>query len=76
MAKIISFANQKGGVGKSTLCIQTAFYLADKNKKVLVLDMDAQGNTSSRLAPYVETPDGGINVVFDGTKVSELFEAK
>ncbi|EEU7968189.1 ParA family protein, partial [Klebsiella pneumoniae] len=52
MAKVISFANQKGGVGKSTLCIQQAFYLAlQKKKKVLVLDMDGQGNTSSRLAP-------------------------
>lgn len=44
MAKVISFANQKGGVGKSTLCIQQAFYLAlQKKKKVLVLDMDGQG---------------------------------
>nr|BBV27968.1 hypothetical protein [Klebsiella pneumoniae] len=55
MAKVISFANQKGGVGKSTLCIQQAFYLAlQKKKKVLVLDMDGQGNTSSRLAPRRE----------------------
>ncbi|EHF8551404.1 AAA family ATPase, partial [Salmonella enterica] len=32
MAKVISFANQKGGVGKSTLCIQQAFYLALQKK--------------------------------------------
>jgi chromosome partitioning protein len=44
-AKVVSFSNQKGGVGKSTVCIQTAFYLAIKEQaKTLVLDFDAQGN--------------------------------
>ncbi len=69
MAKVISFANQKGGVGKSTLCIQQAFYLAlQKKKKVLVLDMDGQGNTSSRLAPRRELEDGDYEPILTGTK--------
>ena len=37
MAKVISYANQKGGVGKSTLCIQTAFYLSLKRKKKVLV---------------------------------------
>lgn len=69
MTRIIAFANQKGGVGKSTLCIQTAFYLIEQNKKVLVIDFDPQGNTSSRLAPK----DGEGYPVFSGTPTLNLF---
>lgn len=75
MAKVISFANQKGGVGKSTICIQTAFYLAMKlKKKTLVIDMDGQGNTSSRLAPREIQPDGSFEPILSGTKTAELFQ--
>lgn len=50
MGQIIAFANQKGGVGKSTMTVQGAFYYAlRKGKKVLVVDMDAQANTTSTL---------------------------
>lgn len=42
--KVISFANQKGGVGKSTLTVMTANYLANKNYRVLVIDADYQGS--------------------------------
>lgn len=69
MTKIISFANQKGGVGKSTLCIQMAFYLGEQNKKVLVIDFDPQGNTSSRLAPK----DTEGQPIFTGTSTTQLF---
>lgn len=74
MTTVIAFANQKGGVGKSTLCIQMAFYLAEQDKKVLVIDMDGQGNTSSRLAPRIENEDGYHEVTLSGTKTADLFQ--
>ncbi|MBR3680806.1 MAG: ParA family protein [Clostridia bacterium] len=49
MAKVVSFSNQKGGVGKTTSCVNIAAQIAKKDKKVLLLDMDPQGNATSGL---------------------------
>lgn len=49
MAKIIAFSNQKGGVGKTTSCVNFSAYLAAAGRRVLLVDADPQGNATSGL---------------------------
>lgn len=56
ISMILSFINQKGGVGKTTSCINTSAYLASMGYKVLIIDLDSQANASNAL---------GVNVNHD-----------
>lgn len=55
-AKKIIFINQKGGVGKTTTCVNVGAFLASKGNKVLLLDLDAQGNLSSAVSADKSKP--------------------
>ncbi len=68
MAKKIVVANQKGGVGKTTSCVNLAAYVAGKGKRVLLLDLDPQGNSCSGLGVNPNERNEGIYGVFLGSK--------
>lgn len=73
MGKIISFINQKGGVGKTTTCVNMASYMAMMGKKVLLLDMDPQGNASSSMGINKEDKYKTIyDVLIEDTDLSEV----
>lgn len=72
MGKIISFSNQKGGVGKTTTCVNMAAYLATAKRRVLLVDLDPQGNATTGLGFSKSTLKKSVyNVMIDEEEVKD-----
>jgi chromosome partitioning protein len=73
--RILTVANQKGGVGKTTTAVNIAGAMAQAGLRVLVIDMDPQGNASTALSiPHLSGTDGIYDVLIDGVPMEEVVQ--
>ncbi|MDO5435898.1 MAG: AAA family ATPase [Clostridia bacterium] len=74
MAKIIAIANQKGGVGKTTTAVNLSATVADTGKKVLITDLDPQGNTTSGFGLKVGEKNSIYDVLMGRTPIRKCMQ--
>ena len=72
MGKIIAVANQKGGVGKTTTCVNLTCALKKRGRRVLLVDCDPQGNSTSGMGVDKTTSNGVYDALINGAETAQL----
>ena len=76
MGKIIAVANQKGGVGKTTTCVNLTCVLKKRGRRVLLVDCDPQGNSTSGMGVDKTATPNCYDMLMNGAAADEQFLAQ